>query len=424
MKLSISIIGCGYVGSVTGIGLANLGNVVTLVDIDNTKINAINSGKTPVYEIGLNDLLLKNKNYISATSNIIKAIQNTGITFICVGTPSKQDGSINLKYIKSAANDIGIALKNKNSYHIIIVKSTVFPGTVENIILPIIESVSGKNYPQDFGLSFNPEFLKEGTAIVDFMNPDRIIIGVNDEKSKTILENLYNLFNCPKLITNIHTAEMIKYASNAFLATKISFANEIGNLCKLLDIDSSDVFTGVAMDKRINPSFFATGIGFGGSCFPKDIKALITGSESMGLDTKILKAVIDVNENQPLKIVKLLNKHISNLNGVKIGILGLAFKPGTDDIRESRAIPIVDVLVKKGANIVAYDPQAMESFRKKFPLITYAQTTKDALNSDVILILTEWDEFKKLDYSGKFVIDGRRIPKAQKEALIYEGVCW
>ncbi len=423
--MKISVIGSGYVGLVTGICLAEMGNDIIFVDKDEDKINNINNLIPPIYEKKLKELMTKNKNKFYATNNYEEAILNTEITFICVGTPPKPDGSIDLEYIKSASRNVGEALLEKDDFHTVVVKSTVIPGTTENIVKPLIEKTSKKIAFKDFGLSVNPEFLREGNAINDFMSPDRIVVGTHDDKTKHILDRLYRPFNCPKLFTDIKTAEMIKYVSNAFLATKISFANEIGNVCKKLNIDSYIVFRGVGLDHRINPSFFKAGIGFGGSCFPKDVKALIKKAEELGEDPKILKSVIEVNEKQPLKMIELLRKYISNLTGKKIGVLGLAFKPDTDDIRESRAIPIVKYLLKEGAKVVAYDPKAMNNFSNIFPQVEYVDSAKDVIaKSDVILIVTDWKEFEELDYSGKIVIDGRRIEKAMKEAKIYEGVCW
>ncbi len=423
--MKISIVGSGYVGLVTGIGFAEKGHNVIFLDVDKHKIELINSGKPPIYEKGLAELMKKNKDRYYATTKYEEAITKSEITFICVGTPSKDDGYIDLKYVKSASKKIGKVLADKDDFHVVVVKSTVVPGTTENVVKPIIEEKSGKKAFEDFGLAMNPEFLREGNAVNDFFNPDRIVIGVKDERTKSILEELYKPFKCPKLITDIKTAEMIKYASNAFLATKISFANEIGNICKKLGIDVYEVFRGVGLDHRINPAFFRAGIGFGGSCFPKDVKALIRKAEELGEEPRILKAVIEVNERQPLKLIELLKKHVSNLNGKTVGVLGLAFKPDTDDVRESRAIPIVRALLKEGANIVAYDPKAMDNFRKFFPQIEYAKSAEEVIaKSDAVLIVTEWKEFEKLDYHGKIVIDGRRVEKAMKEAKIYEGICW
>ncbi len=422
--VSISIIGAGYVGLVTGIGFAELGNEVIFVDIDKSKLDYINAGKPPIFEPGLEELMQKNKDRYYATEDYVEAIINSQVTFVCVGTPSNPDGSINLDYVITASNKIGEALKMKDDFHVIAIKSTVTPGTTEEVVRPILEKQSEKKAFKDFGLAMNPEFLREGSAVNDFFNPDRIVIGVKDDRSREIINTLYSQFNCPKLFVDIKTAEVIKYVSNAFLATKISFANEIGNICKKLGIDVYDVFRGVGLDHRINPSFFRAGIGFGGSCFPKDIKALITKARELGEDPKILKAVLDVNEEQPLRLIQLLKKHIPNLKGKKIGVLGLAFKPNTDDVRESRAIPIVKKLIEEEAKVIAYDPIATNNFKKLFPQIEYASKADEVLNAGAVLIVTEWEEFEKLDYTGKIVIDGRRIEKARREAKVYEGICW
>lgn len=420
--MKVSIIGSGYVGLVTGIGLADFGHYVVFIDVDEEKVEKINSCKPTVFEIGLEELMRENMGRYYATTDY-SAIAESDIVFMCVGTPSTVDGFIDLSFVKDASKRIGENLGDR--YKVVVVKSTVIPGTTENVVKPIIEENSGKRAFEDFGLAINPEFLREGNAVKDFFNPDRIVIGVKDERTKSVLEKLYAPLNCPKLITNIKTAEMIKYVSNAFLATKISFANEIGNICKKLGIDVYEVFKGVGLDHRVNPAFFRAGIGFGGSCFPKDVKALIRKAEELGEQPKILKAVIEVNEKQPLRMIELLKKHIPDLKNRRIGVLGLAFKPDTDDIRESRAVPIIKALMEEGCKIIAYDPRAMVSFAKAFPQIDYATSAEDAIvNSDAVLILTEWKEFERLDYSGKIVIDGRRIEKAKNDALVYEGVCW
>ena len=422
--MKISIIGSGYVGMVTGTCFAELGNEVTFLDIDVQKIAAINEGRSPIYEEGLEDLLRDNSSRISATTDYAQAIQNADITFICVGTPSDERGAIDLAYIESACRQLGAELRNKPEPHTVIVKSTVLPGTTENVVRPVLEAASGKEAFVDFGLGTNPEFLREGIAVRDFMHPDRIVLGVRDTRTEAVLEELYAGFSCPKLITAISTAEMIKYTSNAFLATKISFANEIGNLCKHLGIDTEEVFKGVGLDARINPAFFRSGIGFGGSCFPKDVKALIAHAEEAGENVNLLKSVMAVNDCQPLKSITLLKKHIPDLRGKTIGILGLAFKPDTDDIRESRAFPIMVALAQEGARIIAYDPLAEASMQKVFPDAVYLDAADEALVADAVIIATEWKEFKNLDYSGKIVIDGRRIENAQRTAAVYEGVCW
>ena len=421
--MNLSVIGTGYVGLVTGACFAKLGHHVTCVDIDLEKIRKINNGVSPLYEEGLDSLLLTYKDKIAATADYSSALQKSDITFLCVGTPSLKNGSIDLTFIKESTKQIAAVLKNKNRYHLVVVKSTVLPGTTQGVVLPLLEQYSGKIVGADIGLAMNPEFLKEGVAIKDFLEPDRIVIGTNDEKSKTTLRELYQNFSCPIVETSLSAAEMIKYASNAFLATKISFINEIGNLCKKLQIDTYDVATGMGLDKRIGRPFLDSGIGWGGSCFPKDIGALIAWAKEIKEDARIIKSSRDVNTDQPLKLITILKKHIPKLKGKTIGILGLAFKPNTDDIRESRTIPIIKELLRNGAHIKAYDPQATENFKKLYPQIEYCSKATEVLTSDAILITTKWKEFTTLDYRGKIVIDGRRLEQA-KNAKIYEGVCW
>ena len=421
--MKISIIGTGYVGTVTGTCLAELGHQIVFFVRDEKKRDLLQSGKSPIYEPGLDLLLEKNLARITTTIDLPDAIRKTELTFVCVGTPSNDDGSINLDQIRDVSHTIGKSLASDDEYHTIIVKSTVLPGTSETLVIPILEKESGKNAFVDFGFSSNPEFLKKGTAIEDFFHTDRVVIGVNDPKTKEVLEKLYQPLNAPIFATTIRTSEMIKYTSNSFLATKISFANEIGNLCKKMGIDSYEVFKGVGLDARINPHFFRSGIGFGGSCFPKDLKALIAHARTLGIEPHILTAVIGTNEDQPAKMIDLLKRHL-DIAGKTIGVLGLAFKPDSDDIQESRAVPIIQALLKERAKIIAFDPVATQNFRQFFPDISYAETASEVLDADAVLIVTDWKEFEDLDYRNKTVIDGRRIGKARKEAVTYEGVCW
>jgi len=414
--MKIGIIGLGYVGLITGVGFASLGNKVIGVDLEKEKVEMINRGEAPIYEKGLEEKLKEVKDNLTATSSI-EELKDCELIFICVGTPSREDGSMDMKYIENAAGDISSILDN---YKLIIVKSTVVPGTTESLI-PVLEK-NGKKIGEDFGLAMTPEFLKEGCALEDFFKPDRIVIGFYDEKCKEILDRLYKDFDCPKLYTNLKTAEMIKYASNSFLATKVSFINEIGNICKKLGINTYEVADGMGYDDRIERKFLNAGVGFGGSCFPKDVNALIAKADEIGEESKLLKEVMGLNERQPLKLIELLKKHVPDLKEKNIGILGLAFKSETDDVRESRAIPVVRKLLEEGASVKAYDPKAIENFKKHFPDLKYC-SAEEVLDSDAILILTDWDEFKNLDYSGKVVIDGRRLLKA-KEARVYEGICW
>lgn len=421
--MRISVIGTGYVGAVTGACLAEMGHEITFVGRDTKKLDVISSGNSPIYEKGLDQLLHKNLGRISTTTDLPSAVRSTDLTFICVGTPSREDGSIDLSQVREVSSAIGKTLESDEKHPTIVVKSTVLPGTTETVVIPILERESGKTAFRDFGVASNPEFLKEGSAIEDFFHADRVVIGADDPDTRQILEALYQPLTVPLFSTSIRSAEMIKYASNAFLATKISFANEIGNLCKEMEIDSYEVFRGVGMDERIGPHFFRSGIGFGGSCFPKDVRALIAHARALGTEPLILDAVIERNEAQPARMIELLKKHL-DLPGRTIGVLGLAFKPDSDDVRESRAVPVIAALRREGAAVVAYDPVAMENFRPLFPEITYAATAQDVLRADAVLILTEWAEFENLDYQGRVVIDGRRITTAKRDAAVYEGVCW
>ncbi|HEX54812.1 MAG: UDP-glucose 6-dehydrogenase [Candidatus Altiarchaeales archaeon] len=426
--MKIATIGAGYVGLVTGVCFADLGHEVICVDVMEDKVEKINEGISPIYERDLDYMLKKNVGKrLIATTDLEYAVKNSEISFICVGTPSRDDGRINLDYIREASRDVGKSLRDLG-YHLVVVKSSVVPGTTENLIIPEIEKYSGKNAGNDFGICVNPEFLREGLAAEDTLNPDRIIIGEFDKKSGDILFNLYKKnFNCPILRTNLRTAEMIKYASNNFLATKISFINEISNICQKLDIDVYEVARGMGLDHRIGPHFLNAGVGFGGSCLPKDLKAMIKLSHDLGYEPKLLNSVLEINEKQKLKVIEIA-KSIMDLNKKTVTILGLAFKPGTDDIRESPAITIVDKLLKENCKIKAYDPKAMENFEKINKKIYYANSVDDALkDSDLCIILTEWDEFrdiydKILRMKNPRVIDGRRTldgKKAMKLGIEY-----
>jgi UDPglucose 6-dehydrogenase len=430
--MKVSIIGSGYVGLVTGTCFAQLGNHVTLVDVLKDKVDRINAGVAPIYEEGLDSMLKKNigSGRLHATTNLEKAILETHITFIAVGTPSRDDGSIDLVYIKKAAEGIGRAIAKKKEYHTVVVKSTVVPGTTEEVVLPILEKASGKKAGKDFGVAMNPEFLKEGKAVEDFMKPGRVVIGAIDETSSERVFTLYKDFTCPVMRTNPRTAEMIKYASNAFLATKISFSNEIGNLCKKLHIDSYVVADGMGLDERIERKFLNSGIGYGGSCFPKDVKAIIAKGKSEGLRMALLDAAEDVNHHQPLRIIEMLREKMPTLRGKTVAVLGLAFKPGTDDIREAPSLQIVPALLSSGARVKAYDPKAAENFKREFPAVEYCMTLRSTLEgADACLVLTEWDEVRNLSdadfglMKGRLIIEGRRVLNPSK-VKNFDGVCW
>ncbi len=426
---NISVIGAGYVGATTAACLAELGHNVCCIDIDEEKVKKINAGIPPIHEDGLKELFQKHVGKRLRAATDYATIADSDVSFICVGTPSGPNGEIDLSLIKAASKSVGITLKNSENYHVIAVKSTVVPETTQNVIMPIIEEHSQKKAGADFGIVMNPEFLREGMAIHDFMHPDRVVIGELDERSGEIVAQLYKDLDAPLIRVDLKTAEMIKYVSNAFLATKISFSNEIGNMCKMLDIDVYDVMRAVGLDQRISPQFLRAGVGFGGSCFPKDVKALIHKAETLGYQPKVLKSVMDVNEEQPERMICLLERRAGDISGKKIAVLGLAFKNDTDDVRESRAIPVIRMLLEKGANISAYDPLANENMRAIFPDVEYCHSAKNALrDADACLVMTEWEEFKKLDdefkvMKSRIVIDGRKVITPRKD-IDYEGLCW
>ncbi|MBP2030557.1 UDPglucose 6-dehydrogenase [Methanohalophilus levihalophilus] len=431
--MRISIIGSGYVGSVTAACFAALGHEVICIDIDEKKVSQINDGYPPVWEEGLEDLMQKHvgKNLI-ATSDYEYAVQNTDISFICVGTPSGNDGGIDLSIVGAASKSLGSAIASKSGYHVVVVKSTVVPGTTEDVVLPLIEEYSGRIAGEGFGVAMNPEFLREGRAVDDFMNPDKIVVGAIDERSGALVSELYRDVDCEITYTNPKTAEMIKYTNNSLLATKISFANEIGNICKKLGIDTYEVMNAVGKDFRLSPNFLNSGAGFGGSCFPKDVRALIGKAKEMDYYPSLLESVMEVNELQPLQMVELLQEKIPDLSGKTISVLGLAFKGNTDDIRESRSIPVIKKLLELGAEVKTYDPLASENMENVFDTITYCESSVESLrDADACLIMTEWDEFRDLDEAfslmkGNLVIDGRHLidPEALSTEIEYVGICW
>lgn len=428
--MNISIIGTGYVGLVTGVCFADLGHKVTCVDVDEERVAKINAGVPPVYEENLEAMLKKSLDAgrLKATLDLRKAVLGSEASFISVGTPSGLLDYIDLKYIEEVSRGIGEALGEKAEYHLVVVKSTVVPGTTEHSVLPLLEKHSGKKVGLDFGLAMNPEFLREGRAIEDFMHPDRIVIGAVDERSAEVLEELYKDFGCPIMKTNPRTAEMIKYATNSFLVTKISFINEIGNICKQLGIDVYEVAKGLGMDSRISPKFLRAGIGWGGSCFPKDVKALVGKAKEVYYRPILLSAALEVNEGQPLRLIELLERKVNSLKDLDVVVLGLAFKPGTDDMREAPSIKVVHGLLKRGARVHACDPRAVDEAKKLFGvhenLRLYSSPEEAVKHGKYVLIVTEWDEFRRKElYKGKIVIDGRRIDEA-RAAEEYEGVCW
>lgn len=443
--MKVSIVGTGYVGLVSGVCLAEVGHTVVCVDVDQAKVDRINQGIPPIYEAGLEELLKKNiQRSLKATTDLRTAVMESELSLIAVGTPF--DGNeIDLRYIKEVSRQIGEVLKDKPTYHVVVVKSTVVPGTTDEVVLSILEEASGKVAGTDFGVGMNPEFLKEGEAIQDFMNPDRIVLGGIDKKTISVLRELYSVFEgVDQLETSCKTAEMIKYTANSLLATMISFSNEIGNLCAAIgNVDVTEVMRGVHLDKRLTPilpsgdriipsftTYLEAGCGFGGSCFPKDVKALMAYGIKQGSPMKILQAVIDVNIDQPKQILALIHKHFSKLNGVTISILGLAFKPGTDDIRESPSIPVIKDLLEQGVQIKAYDPIATHEAEKLFANcgIEFCKSLEQAIaRVEVVVIMTRWAEFQSIPdlltplEQPPLVIDGRRMLN-KHQVKCYEGI--
>ncbi|MFQ6088486.1 MAG: UDP-glucose dehydrogenase family protein [Candidatus Methanofastidiosia archaeon] len=422
--MRISIVGAGYVGLATGVVFASLGHQIFLIELDFEKVKKIRKGIPPMFERNLEEFLRKTRKNLHATTDHNIALK-TEMSFLCVQTPSLEDGSIDLSSMKIATEQLSRALRDKKDYHLIVVKSTVTPMVTEEVLIPLIEKYSEKKVGSEIGVCTNPEFLQEGRAIEGTLKPSRIVLGEFDERSGDTLLKLYREFSCPIMRCSLKTAEMIKYASNCMLATKISFINEIGNLCKLLGIDVYDVAKGVGLDERINPQHLNAGIGFGGSCFPKDVKAFVRYAESRGYTPKILKEVLNLNESQPLRLLELLKKKIGNLEKERIGVLGLAFKKNTDDVRDAVSLKILGELLRQRALVYAYDPKAMERVREIFGnRINYCKSANEVLKKcDYILIVTEWEEFKDLDYSQKYIFDGRYLLKDVK-CKYYEGVCW
>ena len=400
-----SVIGLGYVGLTFSTCLAARGFMVYGVDVNRRKRELISKGRPPIYEEGLEHLLKKavSEGFLKITGDFREAILGSDITFICVGTPSKPDGSVDLSQVEDASRRIGKALREKEGYHLVVVRSTVPPGTTEELVRGCLESESGRRVGRDVGLCFNPEFLSEGNAIKGIMNPDRIIIGAIDERSGKLLLELYQDFYSDKLppilLTNPVNAELIKYANNAFLAMKISFANMFSRLCsKLKGADVGVVMKGIGMDSRICNAFLGAGLGWGGSCFPKDTRGILSYARKLGVDLKLVRASIEVNEEQVDYAIELAESIVGSLGGKLVAVLGLAFKPGTDDVRESRAIKLVERLLEKGARVRVHDPKAMDNARKILgDRVEYAISLEDCLrDADLCVLATEWPEYREL----------------------------
>jgi len=426
---NICIVGSGHVGLVTGTCFADLGNKVICMDDDAGKIESLERGAIPFFEPDLEAMVAKNvsNGRLSFTKSIEEAIKQSEIVFICVGTPQKSSGEADLTQVEAVAQRVARAMRN---YTLVVEKSTV-PVKTGSWIKRTIELSNTNNI--DFDVVSNPEFLREGKAIYDFMHPDRIVIGAESERAVKLMLELYKPFKSPTIVTNIETAELIKHASNAFLALKISYINALANICENVGADVAKVAEGMGHDKRIGPAFLNAGVGYGGYCLPKDTAAFVKIAEEVGYDFELLRAVRNVNDGQRHQLFAKIKKELWNLNGKTIGILGLSFKPDTDDMREAPAIDIISKLKEEGAHIKAYDPKAMENARTIFSDIEYCQNAYEvAEGSDALVIITEWDEFKSLDLpkvksllKHPVIIDGRNIyePAEMRQlGFIYRGV--
>ncbi|MCH8003565.1 MAG: UDP-glucose/GDP-mannose dehydrogenase family protein [Nanoarchaeota archaeon] len=424
--MNISVIGVGYVGLATATVLAELGNDVVAADADKDKIDNLNKYKMPIFEPGLKDLVEKNSKVgrLRFTHENKEAIEHGDVIFICVGTPPKDNWETELKYVEGVAIEIA---KNMKSYKVIVHKSTVPVETGDKVKKIIKDNVQGS---VEFDVVSNPEFLREGTAIEDTLHPDRVVVGADSEKAIEIMKKIYNPIKAPLIVTNIKSAELIKHASNAFLATKISFINSVARICELSGADIEEVAEGMGYDKRISKHFLNAGIGYGGFCFPKDSQAFIKIAENYGYDYKLLKATNEINEEQKKHFVKKIKDTLKDVNNKKIGVLGLSFKPNTDDMRFASSIYIIQELQKENAEIKAYDPETMEKAKSIFTDVEFCkgpyETAKD---SDALIILTEWNEFKEIDLKkikslmkNPIIIDGRNIYNPEdlrKEGFTY-----
>ncbi len=416
--MNIAIIGSGYVGLVTGVCLAHIGHHVVCVDNNPDKIKKLNAGIVPIYEPGLEDLMRKYRQMkrLAFSTSVGEATKKASVIFIAVGTPSKKNGDADLSYIEAVAREIA---KNMDSYKLLVEKSTVPAQTGDRIVRTIKLNLpakyrKGNKCLIDFDVASNPEFLREGSAIEDFMHPDRIVIGVESSRAEKLLKEIYQPLKAKIVVTNVATAEMIKHASNSFLATKISFINSVSQVCDRVGADVLKVAEGMGYDKRIGRAFLNAGIGYGGSCFPKDVDAFVRLSEKSGYDFKLLRSVREINEDQKASFIRLIEDKVWNIKDKTIAVWGLAFKADTDDMRRAASIDIIEALQAEGAAIQAYDPKAMDNARHELKKVKFCKDAYAAAKgADALLLLTEWDEFRQLDLA--------KVGKGMRQMIIFDG---
>ncbi|MHC3379845.1 UDP-glucose 6-dehydrogenase AglM [Haloarcula sp. H-GB5] len=435
--MNVSIVGSGYVGTTVAACLADLGHEVVTIDIDEDIVDAINDGESPIHEPGLDELVAEHGGGRLRASTDYEEILDTELTMLALPTPSNDDGSIDLQFMEAGAASVGEALAGAENAaadpHLVVTKSTVVPNTTEDRLAPRI-AAAGLERGTDFLVASNPEFQREGTAVADFLNPDKLVFGTDDDRATELLHDLYAPLreaadgDVPVVQTGIAEAEMIKYANNTFLATKVSLINDIGNICKEFGVDAYEVADAIGLDDRIGEQFLRSGVGWGGSCFPKDTDAIIAAAREQGYDPAVLSAAVELNDAQPERLLALLDDHV-DVSGKRVAVLGLAFKPGTDDIRNTRAVPVIEGLQERGADIVAYDPVATENMRERYPDIQYTDSAATALEgASGAVVVTDWDEFAALDaefddMADPVVVDGRRIIE-RRDGITYEGLTW
>ncbi len=444
--MNVSVVGSGYVGTTVAACLADLGHEVTAIDIDTDIVDTVNAGETPIHEPGLAELVEAHAGTKLTATTDHAVLRETDITFLALQTPAREDGSIDLGALEAGTRDVGEALAEKEGYHLVVVKSTVIPGTIEERLEPLLEEVAGKTAGEEFDVAVNPEFQSQGSAVTDFMDPDKLVFGTSADADDAsghgqragddALARLHDLYEplvaandgVPIVETGRREAMMVKYANNVFLAGKISLINELGNLCKEFGVDSYEVSEAIGLDERISAKFLRSGVGWGGSCFPKDTDALRAAGREAGYTPELLDSVVAVNDGQPRRMLDLLERHI-DVEGRRVAVLGLAFKPGTDDIRGSRTTLVIEGLLEGGADVTAYDPVAADAMAEKFPDVEYADAAAAALaEAHGALVVTDWDEFAALDeefdaMEEQVVVDGRRIIEPREE-MTYEGLTW
>jgi len=432
--MHVSIVGSGYVGTTVAACLADLGHDVTNVDVDEDVVAAINDGESPIHEPGLADLVADHAGETLRATTDYGAVRETDVTFLALPTPSEDDGGIDLAYMEAGGASLGEALADKDGDHLVVVKSTVVPGSTEEVVTPAIEEASGKTAGEDFHVAMNPEFLRMGTAVADFMDPQKIVFGAREAAAYDTLGEVFaplvEASDAAVVETGIREAEMIKYANNGFLASKVSLINDIGNVCKEFDVDAYEVADAIALDDRIGGKFLRSGLGWGGSCFPKDTSAIIAAAREAGYEPPMLEAAVEVNDLQPERLLSLLDER-ADVAGERVAVLGLSFKPGTDDVRGTRAVPVIEGLQERGAEVVAYDPVATGSFDDHYPdiEIDYAGSAAEALDgARAAVAVTAWDEFAAVDdefdaMAEPLVVDGRHIVE-RRDGIEYVGLTW